>query len=240
MIMSLSSKKQNKLDISRNNETGTKSEADSFTRDLQQDEVSLIDTSQDETKHLSEREIPNHESPEGQRIITKIIASIDDSNDESISLEKNKMKRLSFAKEEEIINKIDDDTNTKAKVVSPKYNRSSLSPSTVASSILSPEPTIDLGALGLSLGIANGYSVSENIPIYSESELKAKIDAAIADATSKLNLEHKSQLDKYRKEIKSTKELVKESQVDLEVKQKLFDTSQTGSRRKVDQFYEGR
>ena len=94
MIMSLSSKKQNKLDISRNNETGKKSEADGFTRDLQQDEVSLIDTSQDETKHLSEREIPNHESPEGQRIITKIIASIDDSNDESISFEKIKMKRL--------------------------------------------------------------------------------------------------------------------------------------------------
>jgi len=88
-------------------------------------------------------------------------------------------------------------------------NRTSLASSASSpSSLLSPEPTIDLGALGKSLGISSQYNLKEDAPTYSESEFQLKLAAAVethqesrvTEASQKASLEHEACMKKIQDE----------------------------------------
>ena len=169
----------------------------------------------------NEEQVSSKESTDETDIALDIVTAMEHSvANNKTPVEKNRPQRLSFAEENKKKNDIDSGCYRKERGISFENARpkTSLSPSTVASSVLSPEPTIDLGALGISLGISNGYSASENKPIYSESELQAKIDAAVCDATSKIRIDYEGQLVECRANVEASNQ--KLMQIEIQFKEK--------------------
>ena len=100
-------------------------------------------------------------------------------------------------------------SNQTSNVGCSSNNRISLASSASSpSSLLSPEPTIDLGALGKSLGISSQYNLKEDAPTYSESEFQLKLAAAVeshqesrvTEALQKASLEHEASMKKIQDE----------------------------------------